>query len=91
MFLIAVLLMVGDTMRARRRVLDYCERAGLKVRRLQMSFSHNSGPFSPYRGKHIFRGTLERDGIPEEFPAWFSSAGLVSITSDEPLEVIFSR
>lgn len=83
--------MAGDALRAKKRVLDYCRDAGLEVRSLRLTFAYRGGPFSPYRGKHIFRGVLKGAGLSEEFPAWFSSAGLIPMTSDEPLEVIFSR
>jgi hypothetical protein len=91
MVLVGVFLMIGDALFAKKRVLDYCRNAGLEVKSLQFTFARRHGPFSPYRGKHIFRGVLKGAGLAEEFPAWFSSAGLIPATSDEPLEVIFSR
>lgn len=85
-----VLLMVSDTLRARKRILDYCRSTGLGIRSLNLTFGY-SGPFSPFRGKYIFRGVLKKNEGGAMFHAWFSSAGMFSVTADDPLEVKFSR
>jgi hypothetical protein len=88
--IVGVLIMICDALRAKKRILVYCRGAGLEVRSLKFTFGY-CGPFSPFRGKHIFRGILKEREASTEFPAWFSSAGLISMTPDEALEVKFSR
>jgi hypothetical protein len=88
--IVGALIVVGDTWWAKKRILVYCRGARLDVLSLRPSLGYR-GPFSPFRGKHIFRGVLKEHDGSAEFPAWFSSAGLMSVTPDEPLEVKFSR
>ena len=90
LIVVGVVLMIADALWARKRISAYCNRAGLEIRSLRLVFGFRS-PFSPFRGKLIFCGTLkERDGT-TELHAWFSSAGMISPGPGEPLEVKFSQ
>lgn len=84
------LFVTADAWWARKRILAYCQRAGFEVCSFGFTFGWST-PFSPFRGKYILRGVLRDRNAHTELEAWFSSAGLISMTSDEPLEVRFGR
>ena len=88
--LAAVLWAVVDAECARRRVLRYCRTARMDVLSLRFYFGWKS-PFTPFRGRYTFRAVLQNDAAAAAFNAWFSAAGLVMMTSDDPLEVRFTR